>query len=877
MANKVESIYISSGCNKCPKALDWGGKHNQLIAGVSNSVALFSNEEPFEIKCTFNKHTDRVNCVKWISPADDDLKISSLKCNEFISASKDKSLVLWQGNDFEYDSVQTLNGHTDNICVIDGMYYADTKSNEISTLLASASVDSSVRIWSRNSDYNLDKDKSQFTQDQVIMAKSNGFALALKFYILPISKLPLLLIGYDNNKIEINIRLHNEKDQTHQFYTLHTLIGHEDWIRDIDICQMSTNQLLIASSSQDNYIRLWKLDSSLVDKKEELNTDLIIEGDTVEGLEKLKLTNYECNEDEEIIKEKPKEEELKLKSSLFTVHSSKLNNYVQYSMNLESVLYGHEDWIYTVKFHPRINGIQPLVLLSASIDKTMVVWKYDENNNIWIDQARAGDIGGNTLGFYGATFDQKGKNIVAHGYQGALHLWKLNLENQSLVPGIINGGHFDLVEDICWEPEQNFFISTSKDQTTRFHGVWLSEKNSPITWHELGRPQIHGYDLKCCAFLDRFKFVSGADEKLLRVFEAPKIFLNNLHKLCLDESYLKLVQESTTMPQGASIPALGLSNKAVFDEEKKATTSTETDKKSLADELYKEVYFNVIDLKKPPTEEHLLQNTLWPEMQKLYGHGFELFSLAVDVKNKMIASSCKAAKAEHADIILWQEQYSNNQSSFKQIDSLKGHELTIVQMKFSNDSNYLLSVSRDRSWKLFRRQIETNNNTKGQLELFRSISSKNSYHTRIIWSCDWSHDDKYFVTTSRDKKACIWYGSEGKNSPEEKPVTCKGSDTSILQLESAITACAFAPETTSDNQYLLAFGLECGKIEFYTWSVSKGFEKYAEVERRFTHHLTVNRLSFRKSSKTIENSKHRSFCLASCSNDKSVRLFELTA
>lgn len=184
---------------------------------------------------------------------------------------------------------------------------------------------------------------------------------------------------------------------------------------------------MIASSSQDNYIRLWKLDSSLVDNKEELNTDLIIEGDTVKGLEKLKLAENEIDE-EDNIKSTPKEEELKLKSSLFTVHSSKLNNYVQYSMNLESVLYGHEDWIYTVKFHPRINGTQPLVLLSASIDKTLVVWKYDESNNIWIDQARAGDIGGNTLGFYGATFDQKGENIVAHGYQGALHLWKLNLE-----------------------------------------------------------------------------------------------------------------------------------------------------------------------------------------------------------------------------------------------------------------------------------------------------------------------------------------------------------------------------------------------------------------------------------------------------------------
>lgn len=46
---------------------------------------------------------------------------------------------------------------------------------------------------------------------------------------------------------------------------------------------------------------------------------------------------------------------------------------------------------------------------------------------------------------------------------------------------------------------------------------------------------------------------------------------------------------------------------------------------------------------------------------------------------------------------------------------------------------------------------------------------------------------------------------------------------------------------------------------------------------RFAHHLTVNRLSFRKTYKTIEDSKQRLFCLASCSNDKSVRLFELAA
>lgn len=169
---------------------------------------------------------------------------------------------------------------------------------------------------------------------------------------------------------------------------MHTLIGHEDWIRDIDVCQPSNERLLIASCSQDNYIRLWKLDSNIVSQKE-VNTKLIIEEDTVQKQE-VKNENEvedEDDDDDEISKKKAEimEEELKLKSSLFTIHSKKLDNYVQYSINLESVLYGHEDWIYTVKFHPKMSYGQPLTLISASMDKTMVVWTYNEENSVWID------------------------------------------------------------------------------------------------------------------------------------------------------------------------------------------------------------------------------------------------------------------------------------------------------------------------------------------------------------------------------------------------------------------------------------------------------------------------------------------------------------
>ncbi|CAF4740834.1 unnamed protein product, partial [Rotaria magnacalcarata] len=59
-------------------------------------------------------------------------------------------------------------------------------------------------------------------------------------------------------------------------------------------------------------------------------------------------------------------------------------------------------------------------------------------------------------------------------------------------------------------------------------------------------------------------FVSGADEKILRVFEAPKNFLENfsrITKINVDED----IARAQSLPEGANVPALGLSNKAIFD------------------------------------------------------------------------------------------------------------------------------------------------------------------------------------------------------------------------------------------------------------------------------------------------------------------------
>jgi elongator complex protein 2 len=58
-------------------------------------------------------------------------------------------------------------------------------------------------------------------------------------------------------------------------------------------------------------------------------------------------------------------------------------------------------------------------------------------------------------------------------------------------------------------------------------------------------------------------------------------------------------------------------------------------------------------LREPPAEESLVQNTLWPEVHKLYGHGYELYAVAADPGGRLVASACRSAKQEEAAIIIW--------------------------------------------------------------------------------------------------------------------------------------------------------------------------------------------------------------------------------
>ena len=557
-------------------------------------------------------------------------------------------------------------------------------------------------------------------------------------------------------------------------------------------------------------------------------------------------------------------------------------------------------------------------LLSSSMDKTLIIWKLDPDSGVWLDETRVGEVGGNTLGFYGALFGYESGRIsmLGHDFQGALHLWRKSSSDSSSQwrPRHAIGGHFRSVEDVSWDSFDGGYglLSVGDDQTTRMHAPWKKVDSSSIegsrrdVWVQMGRPQIHGHDMTCVtAVAPGFRFISGADEKVLRVFEAPNNFFDVVGKLSgvRVEKSLKVGVtggEEVGAVIGAAVPALGLSNKAIREGAAPGDIN--------ADEFLnaglrihgppKEISFNnkglVVHPKpatatssdEPPLETDLLQNTLWPEAQKLYGHGNPLFCLASSVDGAIQASACKAAKAEEAAILLW----GGAERQWRHLgEAVGGHSLTVTQMAFGKTRlnspspthllYRLLSVSRDRTIVVteIRVPVDVDDDDITTQIIFRTNKS-DSVHSRIIWSCDWAHDDAFFVTASRDKKVVAWRKNDQAN--------CFLASTPALLTDScSAVSCASrcfglnAGDKSSD--YLVAVGLDNGQIHLLLFDFTENvFRELFRFAKNICHHLTVKRLAFRpamgRAWEGDEAESGSALQLASCGADGFVRVYDVS-
>lgn len=366
------------------------------------------------------------------------------------------------------------------------------------------------------------------------------------------------------------------------------------------------------------------------------------------------------------------------------------------------------------------------------------------------------------------------------------------------------------MQDLTWDPTQSYLVSVSLDQTARLFSPWKHTDDTSgatvVTWHEIARPQIHGYDAQCIAFSNKWTFVSGSDEKVLRVFDAPQTFVRSLARLTDNNTVL---EDESSRPVGANLPALGLSNKAVFENDIAAMVEAQESEEYLSQQAFVSTGATptslVETMAQPPFEEHLLQHTLWPEVEKLFGHGYELMCVDASHDGKWIASACRAHTPDQAGVRLFDAK------TWKQTPNpLVSHTLTVTKVKFSHNDKYLLSISRDRLWSLFERVA---NGDEDAVDPYKLVASNKS-HARILWDCSWAHDDSLFATGSRDKTVKIWSAATSWTS------------IATIKLPEAVTSVELAPLIPlavgeDSHRHVLAVGLEDGRIFVYKCLASK--------------------------------------------------------
>lgn len=176
-----------------------------------------------------------------------------------------------------------------------------------------------------------------------------------------------------------------------------------------------------------------------------------------------------------------------------------------FSVMFDALLMGHDDWVHSVDWNTSSSNLE---IVSASSDKSIMIWTPDTSTNVWTNKAQVGDVGGASLGFYNAIFGRDGR-IIGQSYNGSIQFW--DCVDGEYTPGIGISGHFGPVKGIEWDPSGMYLVSVSSDETARLIAPW--KHDGVESWHEISRPQIHGYPLTCLAFYKSHAYISGADGK----------------------------------------------------------------------------------------------------------------------------------------------------------------------------------------------------------------------------------------------------------------------------------------------------------------------------------------------------------------------------
>ncbi|OMO64059.1 hypothetical protein COLO4_32127 [Corchorus olitorius] len=446
MSAEVKRLFIGAGCNRIVNNVSWGASDLILT--------------------TLPGHKAAVNCTYWLPSNKFAFKAKHLERHYLLSGDADGAIILWELSlaDNKWKHVLQLpQSHKKGITCITGFMFSQSDA-----IFATSSSDGTVCVW----DIVFPSSSAEFMRPMIMAViqdatKLQALLTAFSLYCfdtdlvlrcdcklscletltigsrpmvtLSLAQLPgitghiALVMGGLDNKIYLYCG-----ERTGKFVRACELKGHTDWIRSLDfslpVSIGEANSVLLVSSSQDKGIRIWKLtlrgSEASTNRRSETSLASYIEG------------------------------------PVFVVGS------FSYQISLESLLIGHEDWVYSVQWQPPsiaddegFGFLQPQSLLSASMDKTMMIWQPEKRTGIWMNVVTVGELSHCALGFYGGHWSPDSDSILAHGYGGSFHIWRnVGVSTDNWQPQKVPSGHFAAVTDIAWSRNGEFMLSVSHDQ-----------------------------------------------------------------------------------------------------------------------------------------------------------------------------------------------------------------------------------------------------------------------------------------------------------------------------------------------------------------------------------------------------------------------------
>ena len=400
----VHLSYVNAGCNRIVGALDWG--EGGLIAYCAHHAIFIYDPEANSIVATLLGHADTVTCLKWFTATDFGLLPAADTAPAagplaLVSGSGDGTICIWlvETTTHQPDEQHHCTGKLQLLWTLAAKFTAhqasitcltlhpdpssleaeaedDKNKNNNKILLVSTGGDGDVAIWSAHASHPA----QLATPDCWTLQQRLQYGIKLQ-HCCALAPLPTdpqsLLLALGGVDGHVRLLLRNGCHPDADFEPVCELAGHQNWIRGLAFTaldggggkqqqQKKKKKLLLASASQDRFIRVWA-----IAPEHQHHHHL---GDTSDNSDNSTDDNGDGTA-AKLMRFAPRPR--------FSSPSG-----VQLNAVLEALLIGHEDWVHSVAWKPHSNDSNDSddsddseaapCLLSASMDRTMVLWVPDK-------------------------------------------------------------------------------------------------------------------------------------------------------------------------------------------------------------------------------------------------------------------------------------------------------------------------------------------------------------------------------------------------------------------------------------------------------------------------------------------------------------------